>query len=293
MAVPETLAKGVDFKGEYARRYDATKKPQDFAVQQITQGIAVDPVVDIVHNDIQLVDIRGAYHYERTTIEWKRQADNFLEQYERLGYHFVGWDYEKNRNTLTKKTDDECLLAMQYVSAATGDPVFLYCGLVELNDMVRRGATWVLSDNVLLWLARYFERSYYYEKAKSPAEKPPGSTPTNPYGYIDKRVLEKAKNCHIWQFAGGSAVYVDGNFQWADAGYKVGRDYGVQQDNIDLNAYMRGGVPELRKLLKLATPAPEPDPPPIELPTNEPSLEEKINVLWNNAKKNPPKGWEL
>lgn len=229
MSAPANYATGIDLS-KWNTSYDPYKKPVDFTIHKATEGWAKDPKFDSLVKDASPVRIKGAYHYYRSGVSWKVQADNFLatvRPYIVSGIiQFLAVDYEKINNALSKQTDDELYKMMDYLAMNSGVPVLLYTQFdMVAKEMPARGSTWMKKFH--LWVARWYEKNYYEKYATGPG-------------------IEYT----LWQF-GGDFRHPSG---WVVPGYKQGAEYGVENDNIDLNVF-NGTVEQMRAWLGI-----EPEP---------------------------------
>jgi GH25 family lysozyme M1 (1,4-beta-N-acetylmuramidase) len=249
MAVPLTFAQGIDIS-KWNISYDPTKKRVDFCLIKASDGIARDPAFNKLLNEASTVPIRGAYHYYRSGVAWQVQADNFLAAVKGLPVNVLAIDYEHINNTLSKATDDVLKLILAYVAAESGKKVLLYTQYNMITaEMPSRGSSWVKTYDAL-WVARWYERGYYYNTATSP-----GIT-----------------NWKVWQYGGDYHTST-----WSVPGYKQGYEYGVENDSIDLDTY--SGTPaEMRVWLgMLSTETPPPlEQPPLTLEDRVARLEEYV-----------------
>ena len=244
MAVPTAFAQGVDLS-KWNVSYDPSKKRVDFCIIKASDGTARDPAFNKLLSEASPVSVKGAYHYYRSGVAWQTQADNFLAAVNGLPVHVLAIDYEHINNVLTKATDDALKLILAYVAAESGKKVLLYTQYnMIVGEMPSRGSAWVKTYNAL-WVARWFERNYYYTTATSP-----GIT-----------------NWKCWQYGGDYHTST-----WSVPGYKQGAEYGVENDSIDLNAY-NGTLADMKTWLGVV----EEPLPPLE---PEPTLEEQVSLLW-------------
>lgn len=261
MSVPLTFAQGPDLSKHDVVTPDGVlhhfvqTKPHDLIVLRSSIGYLRDIAFTSLLADTTAIAIRGAYHYDYVAYDWKREADVFLNTVAGTGMHFLVWDYEKIGNTLTAATDARCKVVLDYIKAQSGLPVMLYSNLSTFAEMHVRGSKWILNEK--LWVARWFEKTYYLQTATNPYH-------SNRPSWATVEFWAAAK-WDMWQYGADKAPYdIMGKGQ--------GAEYGTQGYSIDLNAY-NGSPSKMRADLNItSTPLP-PEPP-------EPTDAEKLSILW-------------
>ena len=262
MTVPQTYAQGDDLSKHDVVTPDGVihqygnLKPLDFTVLRSSIGYLRDVAFPSLLQDTASIPIRGAYHYDFVSYDWKREVDNFLGATAGTGMHFLAWDYEKIGNTLTTATDARCKVILDFLRETTKLPIFLYSNLSTFAEMYNRGSKWILNER--LWVARWFEKSYYLQTATGPYHSLKPSWATAEFW--------NAARWDIWQYGADKAPFdIMGKGQ--------GAEYGTQGFSIDLNAY-NGSVAKMRAELNIGE-APQLPPPP------EPTDAEKLSILWD------------
>ncbi len=208
MPVDSSFAQGIDIS-KWNGVYKPYVKPVDFVIIKATDGLAQDPRFFANMEICKNIPVVGAYHYYRSQVGWREQARNFLATAH--GAHFLAVDYEHINNVLDRRTDGELKNMLEYLRSQTNKPVIIYAQHAMLNgEMLARGANWVREWE--WWVARWWERGYY--------ERTPNIVPGGAW--------------KIWQYGGD---YYDTKGKWSVPGYKQGKEYGVDNDSIDLNAF--------------------------------------------------------
>lgn len=246
------------------------KKPLDFVFLRSSIGYGQDIAFTSLLKDTAHVPIRGAYHYNYVALDWKRQADNFLDTVEGTGMNMLALDYESIGNVLDLSSDIDAFKTIEYLGEQSGLPVFLYTGLASAAAMYSRGSRWVL--DVPLWVARWFWKTWY--------DVPTTNSPYSSFrpSWATQAFWGEAK-WDMWQWGGDrSPVPIYGQGQ--------GAEYGVLSHSIDLDAY--NGTPEqMRNDLGIGD-DPPPPPEPITLEERVELLERKVYVLESHHNGSTP-----
>jgi GH25 family lysozyme M1 (1,4-beta-N-acetylmuramidase) len=201
----------------------------DFAIQKVSEGVIVDPMVNAIWSGVQKVPIRGAYHYLRSGINWQTQANVFLAAVSLHDFHLYALDFEGTGNQMGAGFADITHQWIDYVIAKTGKRVLLYTNPAHYDADLWPYGDWM--KDYPLWLAQYWT-----------ANVGPARNPSLP----KKR---KAGDWAIYQYA--SEV----NF----AGHA--KEYGTPVNSIDLNVF-NGTAAEMRAWAGVGA-APVPVSPPI------------------------------
>ncbi len=214
-------AHGIDIS-KYQSSFDAAKRPDDiqFIVIRASYGVMTDPIFDQLHEQVQPIPVRGAYHYFRSDLEWDEQADHFLSLIRDRGFHFYALDVETAYNQRSAKFARDAERWLQLVADETGQKVVLYTNPdVYVNWLQAYGAKWL--PDWPLWIAQYFHEP---DRNKNP-------------------VLPKGvKDWTFWQYS------ADGNGK--------GRLYGVASPHLDLDVF-NGTAQELHNWLGTSAAAPK------------------------------------
>lgn len=199
-----TTAQGIDIS-----RWNAPidpSRPHDFVIAKASEGSSWRDTYFQTAASMGF-HVFGAYHYYRSGVPWRQQADNFLNSVSGFQVDFLALDYEYINNTLDKKTDAELHAFYKHLESK-GRKVLVYTSWGEYNSMISRGSSWIRSAE--LWVARWFERSAYL-RASGPG----------------------VPNWRFWQYGGD---YKDKS-GWEVPGTGEGAAYGVGSYSVDLNKY--------------------------------------------------------
>lgn len=212
-------------------KYDLFFRPEqatsqlDFVVQRISYGTTRDEKFDELVPGVMQVPIRGGYHYFSSWIDWKTQADRYLQYVSPYEYHFHNCDFEDAFNVLSKDVAKRAWNWIHYVEDKTGRPTLLYTSPSLYNDYIypsqlQYGINW---NDVDLWTAQWFFTPN------------PNGTPSTPRG--------RTKPWKLWQYT--------------DKG--DGTKYGVARPTAcDLDVY-NGTVQQMMEWLRIgSTPIPQP-----------------------------------
>jgi len=216
-------AQGVDLS-RWDISFDPNKatKQIDFAIQKASELNWRDSKFKALWEGVKLVPIRGAYHYLRSKMGWKEQAEAFLAIVEGYDFHFFACDYEQVNNEMTATFADAAHKWMDYVSSKTGKKVLLYTNPSHYDAHLYPYGDWM--KDYPLWLAQYW------------------ITPSpDKFPSLPKR--RKASDWTIWQWA--SEINYPGH----------AKEYGCGATSVDLNVF-NGTAAELRTWIGLA-PTPE------------------------------------
>ena len=217
--------------------------PIQFAIQRLSIGIQADQKYAELREAVVSAGIafRMGYHYLITSLNWEAQADKFLSLYKDRGYHAAWLDFEGTGNNLTNKTVDDSRRWIEKVAKETGHRTGLYTNVNWYTQF------WKGSHVSPLWLAQYW---YFPGPDKIPGLGDSGLS-------LDE--------IDFWQYSADTNQKLPWN-------RKLGGDYGVESDCIDLDVFMRGGVDELNKWLGLDMQPEPPSPPVPPSPTDPMSL---------------------
>jgi len=220
------LARGIDVS-EHNGSFNpaAATERIDFVIGKCSEGTARDPLFGANHDICAAANIPfGAYHYLRTTVPWKQQADNFLGAIAGRKVCMLFWDYETKWNVLTPKTAADAVMAMSYLRQMTGKPVGLYADRQRTFEIYRDAPA---SRDFALWFAQYPLNQTGWKNTT-------GSEPQ----YVPQ--FSKQVPWLLWQYAS--------ELNWL--GHDTGRDYGLQSHSVDINCY-RGTKEEMIAYLSM------------------------------------------
>lgn len=155
-----TLAIGNDVS-----RYNITFDPSlangpiDFSIQKATEGTTyVDLKYEEIWQGVSQIEIRGAYHYQRSGMSWEAQALHFLNISSLHNYHFSVLDLEEYGNVYsdtffadTRRILDRWRNAGRFVVLYTNINGYnlLYSAMSRLYGT--SGITWL--NSIPLWLS--------------------------------------------------------------------------------------------------------------------------------------------
>ena len=212
---PKNRAQGPDWSRWDIKAIDFQKvnkmvngyKRGDFGIMKLTEGdpktndqvngviSGVDETAAEQWQLVNQVEIRGAYHFQRSGKSWQAQADHFLKQIEERKYdfHMYALDVEQKRNTYSDAFFQDTRRIIDYWrTAAPGKMVMLYSNVSTYQDYLypamqrlypADGVTWLAG--VPLWLA------YYYRK--------------NPMGLGEPKTPKQRSAWDIWQYSPNGA----------------------------------------------------------------------------------------
>ena len=204
-------ATGIDISF-WQQRY-TPKEPIDFIIQRVTTGIDVDGAYDQIKEDIQVVPIKGAYHYLRSTYDWKEQADLFLEW--SVDHDFLVCDFEPKNNTMSRIFAENAGKFCAYVRSESKKKTLLYTNAPTYQGyMLQFGVTWM--SEWPLWIAQYPYKAWNERLAEIPNET---------YGW-NPRTPAGRSQWSIWQYTSKGK----------------GPDWGVDSWDVDLDVF--NGTPE-------------------------------------------------
>ena len=226
MAINPIWARGIDISSANGLfNPSAAIEPIDFVFAKCSEGVARDPLFGANHDICAAANIPfAAYHYLRTTVPWKQQADNFLGAIAGRKVCMLFWDYETKWNVLTPKTAADAVMAMSYLRQMTGKPVGLYADRQRTFEIYRDAPA---SRDFALWFAQYPLNQTGWKNTT-------GSEPQ----YVPQ--FSKQVPWLLWQYAS--------ELNWL--GHDTGRDYGLQSHSVDINCY-RGTKEEMIAYLSM------------------------------------------
>jgi GH25 family lysozyme M1 (1,4-beta-N-acetylmuramidase) len=208
-------AHGIDISKWQSFYRPATNPPRpvDFVIQRLSYGLIRDQGLAVLTPPVMQAAIKGAYHYVSSAVDWKSQADLFLQLMDDK-YDFWAWDVEKayNSDGIVKGV----VPAMEYLLDKTGKPGLLYTN----PDM---WGTWYKSIQAQLlkydlWIAHYWW------------------------------IPNPEKEPNYWTVGGASTMRRDWRFwQYDMKGMgNRGKEFGVGSYGLDLNVF-NGTVDDLWK----------------------------------------------
>lgn len=225
-----------------------TSKP-DFAFTKATEGLTwIDPSLDAIWTGIDKLDIRGLYHYQRSGMSWRAQAEHFLSVSNDYSHHILALDVEGTNNTLDDTFFQDSFRILQYLKEFSKSKILLYTSLNIFQNYLypswvrsfgKAGETEALT--IPFWLAQYWYNP-------SP-DKDPG-TP---------------KQRSTWDF-----------WQWTETGNSA--EWGAGGKAVDLNVF-NGNREALYSWVGITSSEPTPDPEPLPIPTT-PQTE---NDIWKGT----------
>lgn len=232
-----TRAHGIDISPwQDGYIFDKTWGQVDFAIQKMTEGLWWDTNYGKRWDlGTSQVGIRGMYHYQRSGISWKAQANNILEMVSRVTpkLNIIALDVEKINNVLDKTYFSDSQRILEYLSINSDRRIVLYINpdvfnvaySLMLKNYGIESTNWLF--DYPMWLAQY------YWTGRSPDKQP--LTP------------KLRGDWDMWQYtdSGDSTKYVDGSL-W--------RHYG----SPDLNVF-NGTVDQMKAWANadVTTPTPE------------------------------------
>jgi GH25 family lysozyme M1 (1,4-beta-N-acetylmuramidase) len=161
-----TRAHGIDIsRWQETYIYAQTWGQVDFVIQKMTEGLWWDTDWGKLWDQgTSQVAIRGMYHYQRSGLSWKAQADNILEMVERVSprLHIIALDVEKINNTLDKTYFTDSMRILDYLSVNSDRKVILYINPdvfniahpLMLKNYGQSGVKWLF--DYPMWLAQYW-----------------------------------------------------------------------------------------------------------------------------------------
>lgn len=144
-------------------KYDKVFNPEqaqikpDFVIQRVGYGLVRDEAFDVIFQGVSKFDVRLGYHYINSGIDYKAQADKYIQYSSGCDFKAHVSDFEGYANTLSVDFAYECWKWIDYVRQKTGLPVILYTGRYLYQDFIlpsqkKYGIDW---DSVPLWIAQY------------------------------------------------------------------------------------------------------------------------------------------
>lgn len=203
---------------------DAAKKPINFVIQRASWSMYKDEKFDDLYSQVIKVPIRGAYHYYSSGVNWKSQADLFLNIVKNKNFHFFVLDYEKAFNNLTARTTAEVTEFIKYLKQQTDKRCLIYFNPDVYNTAIKAFGYQDWANTQDVWIAQY------------PWTLTEEIAQTKPY-------LPSGLNTwKLWQYGGGDISF--------SAGKNAGQNYGGGLQGIDLNLY-NGSVSDMKQWLKI------------------------------------------
>ena len=129
------------------------KEKQKFVIMKATEGgsflskVYKERIVEATKLGIPC----GAYHYYRTNVDWKVQADHFLKYFQGNIPPVLDIEAIDNKDFSSKHTQD-CLKILKYLEEKTGMTPIVYSGYYFLRDVVKPSFEW---SRYPLWLSWY------------------------------------------------------------------------------------------------------------------------------------------
>jgi len=206
---------------------------EDFMIFRTGYGIRKDKKQHIYYPISLINPVRGAYHYHSSAVEWKREADFYLEIMDGRDWHFNMLDLERAFNNMSRSFVAGGGKWLEYVQKYTGNKkTIFYTNLDVYNNVLMKNADWMLDyDFMLAQYPWYRTWNQWLEKVTTDERKKPRLT-------RDKHPVS------IWQYS------ADGN--------RRGKKAGVGVRDVDLDVYM-GTLAQMKVWCGVdTTPAPIP-----------------------------------
>lgn len=145
--------------------FDKTWGQVDFAIQKMTEGLwKDDKYQNLWDMGTAKVGIRGMYHYQRSGVSWKAQADNILEMVNKITprIHIIALDVEKINNVLNNTYFSDSKRILEYLSVNSDRKIILYINPdvfniahpLMLRNYGEEGIDWLY--DYPMWLAQYY-----------------------------------------------------------------------------------------------------------------------------------------
>lgn len=213
-------ATGIDVS-KYDKWFDPKQSIHqiDFVIQRVGYGGSLggcvkDEKFNVLYPAVREIPIRGGYWYINSHVNWKRQADFYLESVLGKEYHFHDCDFESDYNEMSLGFGSEAMEWINYVAIETKQKVLQYSNASCYDAYL----SWdKRTKNVPLWMAWPNE--------------PIDEQTTEPY--LPKK--RKAKDWTFWQHSYNNLV---------------GHEWGVGSADVDLDVF-NGTVADLRTWLGL------------------------------------------
>jgi GH25 family lysozyme M1 (1,4-beta-N-acetylmuramidase) len=162
-------AHGIDIS-----KYDVRFEPQtatgqlDFVIQRVSYNLMRDDAFETLLPGVLQIPVRGAYHYLRSSTDWRAQADVYLSIIRGCDYHFSVCDFEGAYNTLSTAFARNAWQWIDYVEQKTGRPCIIYTSpSLYKSYILPTGLDW---NRIKYWQAQY------------PPSPDPNSEPSLPAG---------------------------------------------------------------------------------------------------------------
>ena len=124
----------------------------DFAIQKITEGLYIHSGLETMWAGVQKVGIRGAYHYQRSGVNWQAQADLFLNTAAKKSFHIYALDLEGYGNTVNSAMLLDTQRIINYWKTKASQRVILYTNINFYNQLkFVVGEVWL--NTIPLWIA--------------------------------------------------------------------------------------------------------------------------------------------
>lgn len=224
------------------------KNVADFAFTKATEGSDwIDPSLDLIWKGLEKVGINGLYHYQRSEVSWKSQANHFLTVASDYNTNMLALDVETINNSTSSIFFQDSFRIIQHLKAMSEAKILLYTSpYVFQNYLYPNWVKYFGKDGekealtIPLWIAQYW--------ALPSPDKEPG-------------MPSQRKTWDFWQ--------------WTSKGISV--EWGAGARDVDLNVY-NGTSTSLKAWLGLGTIPPIEPEPPIEVGDLEPVTE---TALWD------------
>jgi hypothetical protein len=233
---------GVDIsKWDYGWNPSNATETIHFVIQRASYGQTKDEKFDEMLSSVKMIPVRGCYHYFSSHINWKVQADFFLNVTKNGGFHFYIVDYEAAFNTLDGRTYAELYEFVKYVKEKTGRRCLIYFSPSIYSEKLRPyGANeWINLEDI--WIAQYPLSNLIY----------PTKPPVLPVGVTTWK---------IHQYGGADVSGTPGRH--------AGAAFGAAREGIDLNIANFETVDDFQSWAGADGTIDPPDEPPVEEKSN-------------------------
>lgn len=148
-----TLAIGCDV-ANWQIYFDPSKATGrvDFAFQKVTDGVNTHTALESMWLGVRQLSVRGAYHYQRSGVNWQMQADKFLAITGAKDFHIYALDLEGANNTVSDAFLLDTQRIINYWKSKTSKRVILYTNIEFYKKLQALGLNnWL--NTVDLWIA--------------------------------------------------------------------------------------------------------------------------------------------
>ena len=134
------------------RLYNNHKQKHDFVIFQATIGLLKSGLFERQYADSVSKLVIGAYHFFKSIIPWRAQADVFLKAIKGKNIMMVALDIEGSQ-VYQPGFGEKARKCLAYIKAHVDAKILIYCNVSTYDYLRAAGNDWI--DDYDLWIAQF------------------------------------------------------------------------------------------------------------------------------------------